>query len=89
MIEPELYACLLGILQSGITNARSLAYEGKAACCADLLDALDNIPRHIFRWTERSEKEIAMQLSAFSKKYPHHETDYLYKLRNRVASLYY
>jgi hypothetical protein len=89
MIEPKLYACLLGILQTGIIESRSLAYEGQLGYCADLLDTLDNIPRHIFRWTERSEEEIAIQLSAFSKKYPHHQTDYPHTLRNRVVFLYY
>ena len=67
---------LLGILQRGITEARALALTGHAEQAAELLDALDGIPRHLARWRPESSREIERNLKAFRERYPDHATDY-------------
>ena len=87
IVDLKLKACLLGILQRGITEARSLAYGGNAKVCADLLDALDNIPVHLYSWRDDSEDSIRTQLSTFRRMYPDHTTDYVHALSQRVTFL--
>jgi hypothetical protein len=86
-MDEGLRACLLGILQRGITEARSCALAGEANKAADLLDALDNIPRHLARWTESSEREIQDQLGAFDRSHPNHQTSYQSSFEERAVFL--
>ena len=51
--------------QSLITEARSCALAGENKRAADLLDALDNLPRHLANRETGSEREIMMQLEVF------------------------
>ena len=83
-MDPALRACLLSILQRGITEARACALTGDPEKAAQLLDALDNIPAHLHRWQPDSEQQIALQLEAFLQVYPDHETDYLRILQERT-----
>jgi hypothetical protein len=87
-MDEQIQKCLLGILQRGITEARSCALVGENKTAADLLDALDNIPRHLANWTPDSEIEIAMQLDTFRKQHPDHATDFAAILRQRRQVLY-
>jgi len=80
--------CLLGIIQRGITEARSCALSGHNKATADLLDALDNIPRHLAKWMPDSEREIAVQLETFQKQHPNHATDYAAIFKKRRQTLY-
>lgn len=74
----NLERCLLGILQRGITEARFLSLTGENRKAADLLDALDNIPKHLANWNdELSESEIETQLSCYMKLNPNSVTNYL------------
>ena len=77
---------LLEILQRGITEARSFALTGDSAICADLLDALDNIPRHLADWGPTSQHEVEEQLRTFDQMYPNHCTRYLDLLRQLSSS---
>jgi len=77
ILEPDLELCILGILQRAITEARSMTLAGEGNKTADLLDSLDNIPRHLANWSESSMQEIHEQLSVFMKKYSDHYTDYV------------
>lgn len=76
-LNPDLERCILGVLQRAITEARSMTLAGEGNKAADLLDALDNIPRHLANWSESSAHEIHEQLSVFMKKYSDHCTDYI------------
>ena len=78
---------LLGILQRGITEARTSALCGDLQRAADLLDALDNIPRHLHAWSDASEREITAQLAAFQQAHPDHETDFVGLLDRRCVTL--
>ena len=76
--------CLLSILHRGITKARTLSYEGKSEVAADLLDALDNIPRIIFLGREDYKDQLLEQLDTFDKQHPEHKsTGYKWMLENR------
>lgn len=88
MMDQQNQKCLLGILQRGITEARSSALTGENRLAADLLDALDNIPRHLANWTSNSEFEIAMQLDAFQKQHPDHITNFSVILREHRQVIY-
>ena len=85
-MNPNLQQCLLSILQRGITEARSSALCGDVRRTADLLDALDNIPRHLYAWNENSEREVAEQLSAFQRAHPDDDTDYVGLLTQRWSA---
>ena len=87
-MDEETQKCLLGILQRGITEARSSALAGENKVAADLLDALDNIPRHLANWTPNAEPEITMQLETFWKQHPEHATDFAAIFRQRRQVLY-
>ncbi|ALG68207.1 hypothetical protein [Beggiatoa leptomitoformis] len=73
----DLEVCILGILQRAITETRTMVLMGQTEKAADLLDALDNIPRHLANWQESSKFEIQAQLSYFMEKYPNHLTNYV------------
>jgi hypothetical protein len=68
--------CILAILQRGITEARSLVLCGETKKAALLLDALDNLPRHLAEWNDESESQIATQLKCFRDAVPDHPTDF-------------
>jgi hypothetical protein len=85
--NPNLHICLLSILQRGITEARTCVLRGDAQKAADLVDALDSIPRHLHAWNENSAHELAEQLAAFHRSYPDHDTNYPDLLNRRVSSL--
>ena len=87
-MDEQIHKCLLGILQRGITEARSYALVGENKIAADLLDALDNLPRHLANWTPNSELEIAEQFYTFKKQHPDHVTDFAAILRQRKQVLY-
>ena len=87
-MDEQIQKCLLGILQRGITEARSCALLGESKTAADLLDALDNIPRHLANWRPNSELEITTQLDIFRKQHPNHATDFAAILRQRLQVLY-
>lgn len=76
-MNANLQHSLLSILQRGITEARTSALCGDLRKTADLLDALDNIPRHLSDWNEHSEQDVTGQLSAFQRAHPDHDTDYV------------
>ena len=86
-LDPNLEICLLGILQRGIIEARSLSLTGDSKKAADILDALDNIPIYLSSWSEDSEQKIETQLQCFGEIYPNHYTDYLAVLRTRSSLL--
>jgi hypothetical protein len=86
-LSRELECCLLSILQRGITEARTLALTGEACAAAQLLDALDNIPRHLADWSGDSEQEIRTQLAAFQDGWREHPTNYVGLLDCRVDLL--
>lgn len=86
-IDEKTKNCLLSILQRGITEARSMALVGESEKAALLLDALDNVPRHVASWTQGSESEIRSQLRAFAQANPEHPTDYTWMLENRESIL--
>lgn len=85
--DAETYTCLLGMLQRGITEARAMALTGDNKAASALLDALDNIPRYLDSWTERSEQEIESQLACFRDAFPAHCTDYLAVFQSRTPLL--
>lgn len=87
-MDKQTQNCLLGILQRGIAEARSCALLGENQIAADLLDALDNIPRHLANWTSNAELEIMMQLETFQKQHPNHATDFVTIFRQRRQVLY-
>lgn len=60
-----------------LTEARYCVLVGENKKAANLLDALDNIPRHLASWTLSSESEISMQLKTFRKQHPNHPTDFM------------
>jgi hypothetical protein len=84
-IDPKVKACLLGIIQRGITEARSLTLTGESKQAAAILDALDNIPKHLHSWSDNSEREIEIQLHCFKDGYPSHYTDYLKLFQDRTS----
>jgi hypothetical protein len=86
-MTPPIAHCLLSILQRGITEARTSALCGDLQTAADLLDALDNIPRHLQTWSPQSEREISEQLSTFQRAHPDHATDYVGLLGQRCGAL--
>ena len=86
-MDIELKECLLGILQRGLVEARGFALCAQHKKAADLLDALDNLPRHIANWSVHSESEIEQQLEVFDTAYPDHETRYAELLRHRQQTL--
>jgi len=69
--------CILSILQRGLTEARAMAEGGDTKAAAALLDALDNLPRHLASWGRNSETEIRIQLQCFANAYPAHQTDFV------------
>jgi hypothetical protein len=85
-MTPNLKQCLLSILQRGITEARTSALCGDVRRTADLLDALDDIPRHLSAWNEDSERGVTEQLSAFQRAHPDHDTDYVGLLAERWSA---
>jgi hypothetical protein len=87
-MDEQTQKCLLGILQRGIAEARSCALVGENKKAANLLDALDNIPRHLANWTPNAELEIIMQLETFGKQHPDHATDFAAIFRQRRQVLY-
>jgi hypothetical protein len=86
MLDAKLYSCLVYILQHGINEAKARANEDWVFT-VNLLDALDNIPQHIFNWTSDSERLIEEQLAVLSRTFPNDHTNYLYLLLNRVCLL--
>lgn len=77
---------LLGILQRGISEARTLLLTGDVVAATDLLDALDGIPRHLGNWTVTSFPEVRTNLVAFAQRHRSHSTDYEWVL-NEMADL--
>ena len=76
---------LLSILQRGVTHARALSLEGRNKTAADLLDALDNIPRAVACGSEALEDEIVDQLKTFKNLHPEEVTNYCWMLENRQS----
>ena len=75
-LTEDLRRILLGVLQRGITEARTLLLTGDVATGTDLLDALDGIPRHLGNWTATSFSEIRTNLNGFAQRHRDHSTDY-------------
>ena len=79
--------CLLSILQRGIAQARSLCCDGNSQVAADLLDALDNIPRAIFDGTEPYPGALLEQLDVFDKLHPEHcMTGFRWMFENKYST---
>ncbi len=87
ILKPDIELCILGILQRAMTEARTMTLAGEGNKAADLLDALDNIPRHLANWSDSSIQEIHEQLSVFMKKYSDHYTDYLKVIESKEPLL--
>ena len=79
--------CLLSILQRGITEGRTLALCGQLEAVADLLDALDNIPRHLANWSDKSESCILGQMQTLMQSVPTLPTNYAWMFENRICTL--
>lgn len=78
---------LLRVLQRGVTEARTCALVGDVERAAALLDALDNIPRHLAAWSQASEQAVLLQLRSFDNAYPNHATQYASLVVNRTSVL--
>ena len=70
-LTEDLRRILLGVLQRGITEARTLLLTGDVATGTDLLDALD-----LGNWTATSFSEIRTNLNGFAQRHRDHSTDY-------------
>jgi hypothetical protein len=86
-VDDNLRNCLLSIMQRGITECRSFALSGNLEAVACLMDALDNMPRHLAHWTEVSELEIKDQLDTLMQSVPTLPTNYVWMFENRICTL--
>ena len=65
----DLQRRLLYILERSYVELGLLTLQGKSKQAYDLTQAVENIPRHLLRWNERSLAETIRDLGAYKEQY--------------------
>jgi hypothetical protein len=75
-LTDDLRRRILFILHRGFTEARNLAYAGRAEQIADLADALEIIPGMLLKWDAGQWDMLRFVLKTYEDKYPTGRYDY-------------
>jgi hypothetical protein len=82
-MDEQLKRSLLYVLHRGLVELRSLASGGRHEQAADLADALENIPLHILKPRDESERWIKEDLRTYQTRYTGRSYDHLATLDRR------
>lgn len=69
-LHRDLQLRILYILERSYTELGQLTLRGNTEQAYQLVQAMENLPRHLMKWQDHSLDEILRDLGAYKKRYP-------------------